>query len=56
MTSTPENPTEARIFRVDKMDKVSVTNKDRSSEGIERFRDFNSLEFSENIFLCLMEK
>lgn len=50
MTSTPENPTEARIFRVDKMDKVSVTNKDRSSEGIERFRDFNSLEFSEKHF------
>ena len=50
MTSTPENPTEARIFRVDKMDKVSVTNKDRSPEGIERFRDFNSLEFSEKHF------
>ena len=50
MTSTPENPTEARIFRVDKMDKVSVTNKDRTPEGVERFRDFNSLEFSEKHF------
>lgn len=32
------------------MDKVSVTNKDRTPEGVERFRDFNSLEFSEKHF------
>lgn len=50
MASTEDNPTESRIFRVDKMDRVYVTSRERNKDGVEKFRNFNSLEFSDRHF------
>ncbi len=50
LASTPEEPTENRIFRVDKMDKISVIKQDRNPEGVDKFKNLDSLEFSEKHF------